>query len=294
MKNSKKALFAAIAFLVFLINYSFKKWPDSSIKIIFCDVGQGDSVLIQQDFFQILIDSGRENQVLNCLGSFLPVWDRTIDVVILTHADDDHIGFFEEILGIYDTKYIFFPKSDKDTQSARGVKEAISQEIAEGSFLKRPVLGQSVRFPSGGLLTFLEREFKQGSEISENDSSIVFLLEYGKTRWLFTGDLEAPGENILRKNGLLPRVDVLKVGHHGSNTSSTTEFLAKTLPGISIISAGAGNSYGHPAAEVLRNLEKIDSHILRTDQLGNIEMASDGEKIWLQSTGKPSPESNLE
>lgn len=294
MKNSKKALFAGILFFGFLINYSFKKWPDSSIKVIFCDVGQGDSVLIQQDFFQILIDSGKENQVLSCLGSFLPVWDRTIEVAILTHADDDHIGFFEEILGIYDTKYIFFPESNKDTQSARGVKEAISQEVADGSFLKRPVLGQSVRFPSGGRLTFLERKTEEGAEISENDRSIVFLLEYGKTRWLFTGDLEAPGERILQKNGLLPRVDVLKVGHHGSNTSSTPEFLARVLPGISVISSGKGNSYGHPASEVLQNLEKIGSRILRTDQLSNIEMASDGEKIWLQSTGKPFPEAGIE
>src|SRR3990170_4365332 len=112
---------------------------------------------------------------------------------------------------------------------------------------------------------------------------LVFLLEYGQTSWLFTGDLEENGELLLVKSGLLPQVDVLKVGHHGSATSSSLEFLERIRPNISIISAGKGNSYGHPAPIALKNLQLIGSAILRTDQLGDIELVTDGDEIWVQS-----------
>lgn len=253
------------------------------MKVIFCDVDQGDSILIQQGFFQVLIDSGRDDRVLGCLGSFLPVWDRELELVIVTHADEDHIGFFEEILGFYQAKYLIFSGSPKDTRSTRGLEEAISQEAEEGAFVKRPILGQSVRFSSGGRLTFLEIPEVPGRNLSENDRSVVFLLEYGATRWLFTGDLEAAGEQLLEEKGVLPRVDVLKVGHHGSATSTTDGFLSETEPTVAVISVGADNKYGHPAPSVLERLEKSDVAVLRTDELGHVVLASDGVRVWLES-----------
>jgi len=285
MKKFKKRLFYTAAILAFLGYFVYKKWPDSSIKVIFCDVGQGDSILIQQDFFQVLIDSGKDDRVLGCLGKFLPAWDRTIEVMILTHGDEDHIGFFEEILGLYDTKYLFFPATNKDTATLQALKEAILQEQANGAALKQPILGQSVRLPEGGWLTFLEKPGENPAAQSKNDRSIVFLLEYGRTSWLFTGDLEEKGELWLGASGLIPQVDVLKVGHHGSATSSSLVFLEKISPSLAVISAGRKNSYGHPAQSVLENLAAVGSAVLRTDQLGDIELATDGETIWVQSTG---------
>ena len=256
------------------------------MKVVFCDVGQGDSILIQQDFFQVLIDSGRDDRVLGCLGQVLPAWDRTIEMIIMTHADEDHVGFFGEIMGIYDTQIIFFPDTPKDTRTVSQLKEAIEQETAQGAFLKEPILGQTVGFPSGGKLTLLKLPGSFLETATENDHSIVFLLEYQGTSWLFTGDLEEKGERLLLKNGFLPRVEVLKVGHHGAATSSTMEFLQAVQPQFSVISVGTNNSYGHPASSVLENLREINSRVLRTDQLGDIELVAGDGKIWLQSVLK--------
>jgi competence protein ComEC len=214
---------------------------------------------------------------------FLPAWDRTLEVMILTHGDEDHIGYFEEILGLYEAKFLFFPDTDKHTVTLEGLKEAIAKETTNGAVLKQPILGQSVRLPFGGVFTFLERPADSSLELTENDRSIVFLLEYGQTKWLFTGDLEENGERQLLQMAVLPLVDVLKVGHHGSPTSSTLDFLEKIRPKLSVISAGVGNSYGHPAPSVLENLRAVGSAVLRTDQLGDIELATDGQTVWLQS-----------
>jgi competence protein ComEC len=285
MKIPKKAHFATLLTIAFFMFFLYKKWPDTSMKITFCDVGQGDSILIHQGFFQVLIDSGRDDRVLSCLGKFLPVWDRTIEVMILTHADEDHIGYFGEIMGIFETNFIFFPDTPKDTRTARGVKEVINQELAQGAVLKEPILGQSISFPSGGKLTFLKLPGNLAWEETENDRSLVFLLEYQGTSWLFTGDLEEKGERLMQQNGLFPRVNVLKVSHHGSQTSSSNQFLQTIQPDIAVISVG-DNSYGHPDPLVLQNLQQINAQILRTDQLGHIELAAQAGQIWLQSTSK--------
>lgn len=286
MKKSKKLSFLLITLFCFLTIFVYKKWPDSSIKIVFCDVGQGDSILIQQDFFQVLIDSGRDDRVLGCLSRALPAWDRRLEVLILTHGDEDHVGFFVEIMGFYSTDYLFFPETDKNTTTLTGLKEAIEQELGQGARWKQPILGQSIGLPLGGTITFLESQTGDDPGLTENDRSIVFLLEYGQTKWLFTGDLELKGEIVLLERGLLPTVDVLKVGHHGSKTSSSLDFLEKVRPTWSIISAGAGNRYGHPAQEVLDSLAKIDSVVLRTDQLGDLTLTTDGEQIWLKEARK--------
>jgi competence protein ComEC len=205
------------------------------------------------------------------------MWDRTIEVMILTHGDEDHLGFFGEIMGIYDTQIIFFPDTPKNTATVTEVKEAIEAKLTSGAVVKQPILGQSISFPSGGAITLLSSSDKIPVGASENDRSIVFLLEFGQTRWLFTGDLEAIGEQQLLKDGHLPLVDVLKVGHHGSASSSTIEFLNTLQPSLAIISAGANNKYGHPADLVLENLRQIGSTVLRTDQL-------DGAQVWVSRT----------
>lgn len=286
MKNPKKQLFITLALLISFSYFVIKKWPDKSMKVVFCDVGQGDSILIQRDFFQVLIDSGRDERVLGCLGNYLPEWDQTIEVLIITHGDEDHLGFFGEILGIYDTKMIFFPNTDKDTQVIRALKGAIDQEVSQGAHLKQPILGQTIGLPSGGKITFLKPPGSDAWIKTENDRSIVFLLEYQGTNWLFTGDLEETGELLLLKNGLLPQVNVLKVGHHGANTSSTQPFLSQVSPELAIISVGEGNKYGHPTAETLQKLIDIGSNVWRTDQLGDIELRSSDGQIWLQSVLK--------
>jgi len=226
MKKLKKLIIYCLIVGSSFSYFVIKKWPDKSIQITFCDVGQGDSILIQQDFFQVLIDSGRDERVLGCLGQILPPWDRKIEVMILTHGDEDHLGFFGKIMGIYDTQFIFSPDTPKDTKAIREVKEAIAAKLTRGASLKQPILGQSISFPSGGVVTFLSLPSEPTEELTENDRSIVFLLEQGGTKWLFTGDLEAGGELKLLKLGLFPQVEVLKVGqfYTGVFTGFATQF----------------------------------------------------------------------
>src|SRR3989338_259167 len=122
MKKLYKHLIYAFTILAFFGFFVYRKWPDSSIKIVFCYVGQGDSILIQQGFFQVIIDSGRDDQVLGCLGNFLPEWDRSIEMMVLTHGYENHFVFFKEFLGLYAAQSLFFPDTDKDTGTVAGKK----------------------------------------------------------------------------------------------------------------------------------------------------------------------------
>jgi len=279
MKLSNNRLILVFLIFMFLLFFIYKKWPDRSIKITYCDVGNGDSILIQQGFFQLLIDSGRDDRLLGCLGHVLPFWDQVIEVGIISHFDDDHMGYFGEIMGIYRFKelYLFYP--NKDTETVKGFLEVLDKAKAAGLLVKQPVLGQSIVLSSGAKITFLEVNSLLGVEnLTENDRSLGLLLETAKTSWLFTGDGEGEWERLLLSNNYLPQVDVLKVGHHGSRTSSSAEFLNQVMPKLAVISVGK-NSYGHPAEEVFTELNGSGSKILRTDEKGDITLAIDDEQI---------------
>lgn len=285
MKNGKKVIILFLLIVIIFSIFVIKKWPDRSIKVVFCDVGQGDSILIQQGFFQVLIDSGKGDRLLGCLGHILPFWDQTIEVVLVTHFDDDHSGFFGEIMGIFNVKEIYYTNMSEN----KGLVKGFLGENHQSKYRiqqKQPILGQTIVLPSGGKLTFLEVEsFYEPNSLSKNDQTLGLLLEYGQTKWIFTGDGEGEWENTLLDFYPLPEVDVLKVGHHGSETSTGNEFLNRIFPKTAVISVGK-NSFNHPSELILQKLEEFGAQIFRTDQMGDIVFITNGEHIFIDEMRK--------
>lgn len=306
----------------------FVKWPDHFLHIITCDVGQGDAILLRLGFAQMLIDTGPDESVLACLDKQLPFWDKKIDVLVITHFDEDHIGGFQQLTQVYSIAYLFLPLTNyKDSKTFLELKERISSMQRLGTVVKEPFLGQQIAFSEFSsiyqakysstdfplLLTFLtpmdldleeyrsleatkalfwqapehdlsdEDWQKLAIKVSDNSGSIAIFAMFGEVKLLLLGDLESTREVALIGVGLIPDVNIQKVGHHGSKTSSSIEFLLKSKPEISLVSCGLDNQFGHPNEEILDNFQSIASQVLRTDQLGTIEIVSDGQKFWLKN-----------
>lgn len=296
LTSQKIRAIAVVVFLLWLIAVSpfilRAKWIDTKIHFVVCDIGQGDAILIYQGFFQILIDSSPGNQVLGCLTTHMPVWDRTIEVMILTHFHRDHTGGVAAVEQTYRVEQVFAPFSD--SSGSRGAGQAASQNITESSIslpVKEPFLGQSIETTSGIRLTFVpitvlfstyqaQKPAISSSELSTNDTSLVTLIEFDQVKFLGVGDLEKTGESVLTALIEFGPIDILKVGHHGAKTSSTSQFLQAITPSVAVISVGNNNSYGHPTQEVLDRLDQIGATVLRTDGMGTIEIVSDGKQWW--------------
>ncbi len=294
--SNSVVFFSFIVLLVFVLASFFvllHKKSDTSVHIVFCDVGQGDAILIYQGFFQILIDSSRDDRVLACLSQNIPIWDQTIEVLVITHFDADHFGGVTTLLKHYRFTQIFAPKHTSD--GSRGAGQAASQNATELPFgfePKEPFFGQTVSFASGATLTFLpivpliqanKQIFPElvSSNLSDNDTSLVTLFQYGTLHFLSVGDLEKTGESVLTSLIEFGPIDIFKVGHHGAKTSSTIQFLQAINPRMAIISSGRDNSYGHPAQQTLDRLGQMGATVLRTDWIGTIEFVSDGAIWWL-------------
>lgn len=286
-------IFLLTLFLVTVSPFILKaKWIDTKVHIVVCDVGQGDAILIYQGFFQVLIDSSRGNQVLKCLATYVPFWDHTIEVVVITHFHSDHTGGVAAVGQRYQIERIFAPLSA--SINSRGAGQDASQNATELPLhvpVEEPFLGQTVSTTSGLRLTFLPiTALIQANQIwlpsvsprqlDVNDTSLVTLVEYGQVTFLGVGDLEKTGESVLTSLLEFGPIDILKVGHHGAKTSSTSQFLQAITPSLAVISVGDNNSYGHPSQEALNRLDQVGAQVLRTDWIGAIELVSDGSQWW--------------
>ncbi|MCR4279413.1 MAG: MBL fold metallo-hydrolase [Candidatus Zambryskibacteria bacterium] len=250
------------------------------LRVYFIDVGQGDAILIESPTRgRVLIDGGRNRQVVSELGRILPFGDKRIDVVIATHPDADHIGGLPEVVRRYKVGIFVEPgvraESSLDEElDARLREKNISQVLASR--------GQVINFGDGATLTILFPD-RDVSEWDTNDASIVARLDYGESPFLFTGDAGIQTENILMSIGReVLDTDILKAGHHGSRTSTSLTFAEVVTPEYTIISAGKGNSYGHPHKEVLSILERVGSQIKNTALSGTIIFETDGEILRLK------------
>jgi competence protein ComEC len=278
IKNNFKYLFLLALFSATgLVWYAVFAESRSGLTVAFFDVGQGDSIFIETSTGQqILIDGGPNKKVLEGLSKVMPFYDRLIDVVVATHPDGDHIGGLPEVLKRYSVDLVLEPGVESDTAVSKTFENLIEEKGIKKILGRR---GMKLVLSDNAYLLIL---FPIGdvSEWNTNDASIVAKLVYGKTSYLFTGDSPQKIENYLisaDKENL--DVDVLKVGHHGSKTSSSELFIGYTSPEYAVISAGKDNRYGHPHKEVLDILEKFGVEILRTDELGIIKIKSDGENI---------------
>ena len=242
----------------------------------FLDVGEGDAIVIECDDYCMMIDGGPPDKS-QYIYSFLKNHNiGRIDYMIATHPDADHVGGLASALNYADAGIIMCTVKEHDTAQFKDFKK-----YAEKSGAQIIVPNAGDRFSLGNASVEILSPGR-GETYSDN-TSIVLKVKYGTTTFLFMGDSEAEDEEFLLEFGADLKTDVLKVGHHGSLSSSTEEFIKKTDADIAIISVGADNSYGHPAEEVIKRLEKINADIYRTDECGIITVLSDGKTISVQS-----------
>lgn len=276
-------------------------YPDQQTHLIFCDVGQGDAVLLSRGFFQLLVDGGSDESVLECLAEQLPFWDQQIELVVITHMDDDHIGGLVSVFKNYHVQQLLTTNFIKNSDTFWSLREQIERSLDSGLIIKQPILGRLMSLTQGvELLAIFPRVEADGFEsiwtdFSEtrlsdaatkieskiddyNDRSIVVYVVIDGVRVLLTGDLSEHQELALINQGLITAVEILKIGHHGSKTSTSLELMTAARPEISVISVGEGNQYQHPSSLILDRLITFDTEILRTDKIGSIELVIDEEK----------------
>ena len=247
----------------------------SFLKVVFFDVGQGDSIFIETpERYQVLIDGGPDLTVLEKLAAQMPFYDRTLDLVVLTHPERDHLFGLLEVLERYKIKNILWTGIVRDTAEWEEWVKLIKEEGAQIIIAQagQRIILQKEPFILFDILNPFEnledREFK-----NSNDTSIVVNLVFKDVSFLFTGDISNKIEKKLTVDS-----DILKVAHHGSKTSSSPEFLQAVSPEVVVISVGE-NKYGHPAPEVLANLKQFNIEILITKELGDIKIISDGNSF---------------
>lgn len=254
------------------------------LTVDFFDVGQGDAIFIEDlHGHQLLIDGGPTSAVLGKLAKAMPFWDKSLDLIILTHPERDHMAGLIEVLKRYRVDYILWTGVVRDTSEYKAWREEIAKEKA---VIKIAKAGQKVKLGKNTELDILyPLEKLEGQEAkNSNDTSIVARLIYNQDSFLFTGDADKTVEESLLAENVEIDSDVLKVGHHGSKTSTTEKFVEKISPEWAIIPVGKKNTYGHPTPEVLERLKKYDTKILRTDLNGDIKIISDGKNLKINTS----------
>lgn len=281
--NSKifKFLFIVLLCLLFVlaVYWSYQesnKNPDGLLKLYFVDTGQSDCILIETpNGKHMLIDSG-DNGDEKIVRQFLNSKSvKQIEYAIFTHPHADHIGGAYEVVNEYSVLNIIMPDISADSNTYKMFVDEVSrQQIATTT----PQPGYTFTV-DGVKLTVFSPNSTKNSNVNEN--SIVCRMDYGDTSFLFTGDAEVKNELEMLSSGFDLDVDVLKVAHHGSSTSSSLQFLQAVTPEYSVILCGKGNKYKHPHDETLSRLNDVSSSIFRTDINGNITISSDGKAITI-------------
>lgn len=244
------------------------------LQIWFLDVGQADSILIQNGDANMLIDAGNNEDGKKLVSYFQSLGIESFQYVIGTHAHEDHIGGMDDIIDNFNIDTFYMPDAITTTATFESVLDSLE---AKNIAFQTPSIDSIFKLGNATIDVLYV-----GTDDSDlNNTSIVLKLTYGNTSILFMGDAEKEVETIIEKKDI--SADVLKVGHHGSNTSSSKTFLEKVNPSYAIISVGTGNSYGHPSNTTIQNLENQNIQIYRTDENGTIIMTSDGTNITFQT-----------
>ena len=276
----------ALVFLLFLCIILwiivFDLSEDSGLQVTFFDVGQGDSIFIETlEGRQILIDGGPDITILEKLGEEMPFWDRTIDLVILTHPEHDHMSGLLEVLENYHIENILWTGVLKDTAEFKEWEKLIGEEGSRITIAKagdKIVLGDPEKEYIEILFPFESLEGKEAFDA--NNTSVVSKLVFGDISFLFFGDAYKSVEKELIEKGIDIDAEVLKVGHHGSKTSSSPKFIENVSPEFAVIQCGKDNTYGHPAPETLEVLGNYGINIFRTDLEGDIKLTVKNNKLY--------------
>jgi len=238
MSKKKFLLISFVGLLVMVVI----TWPANKLEAVFCDVGQGDAILLQSGSGQILIDTGNEDgKVMDCLARHTPFWDRKIEAVVITHSDSDHSGGLAKLKKYYSVQNIY------------------STNLGKNDVIKMGMISFEVLSP----------EQNWGNE---NDNSVVGLVTIGGKKMLLMADVSAEVEQKMVWRGVLRQsqdYEVVKISHHGSNTATSEELLERVRPKEVVISVGK-NSFGHPDKGVIERIEKRGIRVRRTDKEGDI------------------------
>lgn len=277
-----KAVVGGLVILLILVWIGAGSLPDGRLHVVFFDVGQGDAIFIQAPTGrQVLVDGGPDPATLLArLGEQMPFWDRSLDLVILTHPDADHLTGLVPVLERYRVTQVFDTGQPSDTPTYARWQELLAEKGV-------PVLdsraGTQVALDGGVILTVLHPgpALVTGSDADSNNNSIVTRLVMGQVSVLLPGDIEAGVERDLARSGQPLASTVLKAPHHGSGTSSSPAFLEAVNPQLVVISVGQDNPFDHPSPEVLSRLAAYA--VLRTDERGNVEVITDGQRLWVKT-----------
>ncbi|MDO8558321.1 MAG: ComEC/Rec2 family competence protein [bacterium] len=249
------------------------------LRVHFFDVGQGDA-----EFFetpggkQVLIDGGPRQDVIRRLAQTMPFWDHSIDLVILTHPQLDHLSGLVPVLERYHVGSIMLNAASYKLDAYAALLNVVGQKNIPVVLARA---GEKITFDSGITAKILSPKEIVAEELFKeiNESSIIVRLDYGKTSFLFTGDAGFPTEEDLVSRDAFLDVDVLKVGHHGSKYASGETFLRAVSPRVAVIEVGAKNTYGHPTPETLSRLAAIGATIFRTDKDATVTLETDGKTV---------------
>ena len=253
-----------------------KKTEASELAVHYLDVGQGDCILAACDGEYMLIDAGDNNQGTKIQNYLTKKGVKKLKYAVGTHPDADHIGGLDVILYKFDCGTVMMPDQSKDTAAYRDVVDTMKQKGYRNTV---PETGE--RFMLGSAECTVLSPGKKYEDA--NNNSIVLRVEHGENTFLFMGDAEEEAEADILKSGADVKADVLKVGHHGSRSSSAKKFLQAVDPSYAVISCGEDNSYGHPHAETRNNLRAMGVDVFRSDEQGTIVAVSDGSKITWNS-----------
>ncbi|MDP9249348.1 MAG: MBL fold metallo-hydrolase [bacterium] len=277
--NSKKytlliVLSLLLAVDVFLVRLDLKN-SQRLLTFAVLDVGQGDALFIESPSgAQIMFDAGPARKVLSPLARVMSPFDHTLDAVVITNPDADHIGGLADILKYYQVGAVFEPGTQNSSKTFQNLKTKIKDAKTPFLLAKK---GMRINMGDGAVIDILFPD-RDVSSWSTNDGSVIARLSYGATSIMLTGDSTSKTEKIVLANTAQKEIKskILKVGHHGSRSSTSSAFLGVVAPAHALISLGKGNSYGHPHSEVLQTLSEFGAEVFRTDILGTIILKSDG------------------
>lgn len=291
MKKKQKKIISFILAVLFIIGYYiFEDIPTeesysnkdeikvnnivtTDLQIYYFDVGQADSTLIINNGHSMLIDAGNNEdgeKLVTYIKEELNI--TTIDYVVGTHPHEDHIGGLDDIINNFNIKEVYLPEAMTTTKTFEDVLDAIANKELS---ITVPTIGETFKLGEADF----EVIYTGTGEKDLNEASIILRMIFGNKTYLFTGDTTEEVEETILNNNI--DIDVLKVAHHGSKYSSSEEFLNIATPEYAIISAGEGNSYGHPEPETLTRLKKHTNNIYITKDLGTILLTSDGKTITI-------------
>ena len=262
---------------------------DDRLHVMFFDVGQGDAIFIETPGGrQVVVDGGSDPLLMTrLLGERMRFNDRHIDIVAATHPNSDHIGGLAQVLERYDVGAVLERRIEYDSAAYQAWSRAVNAEMAQGARVIDASAGQVIALDADVRIEVLGPPpiLLGGTESDADNASLVLRLVYGEVSILLTGDIFSEAERALLASGTALDSDVLKVPHHGSDSSSTRDFLSAVSPAAAVISVGEGNSYGHPHANVVERLREhvADGMLFQTAERGTVEFISDGETLWVRT-----------